>query len=141
MKELERAKEILRDGGHTAVLLKGDEVFVTDLRGVKPLVAWLKSGVDFSGYYGADKVVGRGAGFLYALLKVKALHANVVSRGAVEVLKAHNIAVEYDVLVDNIINREGTGICPFEEAVSDVSDADEAYKIVIKKMREMGISV
>jgi len=104
------------------------------------LVEWLESNKDLTGFSAADRVVGRGAAFLYVLLGVKAVYAHVISHAALEVLTAHNIAIEYDIAVEHIINRQGNGICPFEAAVFGIINAQEAYGAIKQKMQEMGMA-
>lgn len=139
MTDLEKAKILLLEGDYTCVLCCGEEIHTSTQRGVRPLVEWLESDEDFVSWSAADKVVGRGAAFLYVLLGVRAVYANVISRAALEVLQTHQIAVEYTADVENIINRKGDGICPFEEAVLNVTEANEAYVAIKQKMRDMGI--
>ncbi len=141
MKDLNRVKELLINSNDTCVLCKGERVYRSDLRGVKPLVMWLESGEDFKGFSAADKVVGKGAAFLYVLLQVEKLYANVISESALCVLRKHNIEVQYSTLVENIINRRGDGICPFEEAVLDIDDKDEAFSAIKAKMTELNITL
>lgn len=139
MTEFVTAKKLLQSGRYTCVLCKNGNIYLSEKRGVKPLVMWLDSGADFSGYSAADKVVGKGAAFLYVLLKVKEIYASVISKGALSVLNQYGIQVEYGTLVENIINRTGTGICPFEDAVADINEADAAYTKIVRKMKEMNI--
>lgn len=141
MSDLSRAKQELLANGYTCVLCKGDEIYTSNDRGVKPLVALCESGVDFGGFSASDKVVGRATAFLYVLLGVKEVYALVISKSALKVLNERRICVDYGTLVDHIINRKGDGICPFEEAVLNINDKNEAYAIILKKMREMGISL
>jgi len=139
MASLEQAKNLLLTGEYTCVLCGGEQVHTSVFRGVKPLVQLLRSGVNVSGFYAADKVVGKATAFLYILLGVQAVYAKVISRSAREVLQEHGIAVQYDVLSESIINRKGDGICPFEAAVMDVSDPEMAYPVILRKMEEMNI--
>ena len=136
---LEKAKQLLLTGEYTCVLVGENNILTSVHRGVRPLVEWLKSGTHVRGYSAADKVVGRATAYLYVLLGVRELYATVISRPALEVLTAHAIPVEYCQCVDNIINRTGDGICPFEEAVMDISDPDAAYTAIISKMRSMNL--
>ena len=133
------AKDILISGSYTCVLMKEDNVVTSYERGVKPLVNLIRSGEDFSDFYAADKVIGKATAFLYVLLQVKSVYASVISESALQVLTDNSICVEYETLVKNIINRRGDGICPFEDAVLSVEDADVALAVIINKMREMGI--
>ena len=120
--DLEQARRILESGEYTCVLCRGSQVYTATARGVKPLVDWLDSGLDLSGFSAADKVVGRATAFLYVLLGVRAVHARVMSEPAMEVLNANAISASCDRLVSGIINRRGDGPCPFENAVMGIAD-------------------
>lgn len=141
MKDLIKAKEILRSEGCTCAMCREDDVYTTTGRGVKPLVAWLESEESFKDFCAADKVVGKATAFLYVLLGVKAVYACVISKSALQVLTEHHVAAEYDELVENIINRQGDGICPFEAAVLDVTQPSAAYETIRRKMSEMNITI
>lgn len=138
---LKNVKEILESGGYTCVLTDGVSLHTSMNRGVKPLVQFLQSGAVPPGCYAADKVVGRATAYLYVLLKVRGVYAQVISEPAVQVLQDHGIAVDYGIRVPNIINRRGDGICPFEAAVMAIRDPREAYTAILEKMREMNISL
>lgn len=140
MTDLEKARELLHTGGYTCVLCRGSKHHASVLRGVKPLVKWVESSGDLRGFSAADKVVGKGAAFLYVLLGVQSVYSHVISLPALEVLRKHGINVEYDTLVEHIINRRGDGFCPFEVAVMDIDDADTAYRAIRKKMDDMNIA-
>ena len=139
MRGLKKAKECLLSGEYTCVLYKEDALITSTRRGVSPLVKWLEAGDDFNGYYAADKVVGKATAFLYVLLGVTAVYARVISEPALEVLKTYEIEVVYDTVVEHIINRQGDGICPFEAAILTVDTAETAYKMILDKMKEMGL--
>lgn len=139
MKDIEQAKEILNAGNYTCVLCKKGDIHTSRARGVKPIVQWYESEQDYHGYSAADKVVGKATAFLYALLGVKAIYAHVISKSALDVLKKHNIHIEYGSLVEHIMNRKGDGICPFESTVLTVDTPDEAYRAIHNKMKEMNI--
>ena len=139
MRDLIRAKELLATDKYTCVLCRDGENIFSEQRGVKPLVDMYSQGVDLKGFSAADKVVGKATAFLYLLLGVNEIYARVISRLALELLSENGVFVEYGVLTENIINRRGDGICPFEEAVLGISDRQEAYRVIICKMKEMGI--
>lgn len=128
--DLENAKKILSDGSYTCVLCKGEDTVSSSFRGVKPLLDLLDSGKDFSGYSAADKVVGRATAFLYCLLGVTAVHAQVLSKPALQVLENARIAITWDALVDGIRNRENTGPCPMEHATRNSQTPVEALAAI-----------
>lgn len=137
MTDLELAKEQLIKEGCTCVIRKGDTVYSSTARGVKPLLNLLDSGEDYSGYSTADKVVGKAAAMLYVLLGVSRLHAYVISRKAVEVLACGGIEVTYDTLAERIHNRTNTGFCPMEEAVWEIDDLQEGLQAVRDKAAQL----
>ena len=139
MNDLQNAKQTLLEGNFTCVLCKGDAVLTTTERGVKPLVRWLTEGTDLRDFSAADKVVGKATAYLYCLLGVKAVHAQVMSGAAARVLEENGIAASQNKLVENIINRQGTGICPFEEAVWEIHDPQNALAAIRNKMMQMKI--
>lgn len=135
--DTQKAIAILNEGNYTCVVCLGDSFHTATQRGVKPLLDWLDSGVSLAGYCAADRVVGRAAAFLYCLLGVSEVYAKVMSRPAAQVLADQGISVHADVFTDGIINRKGTGPCPFEAAVLDITDPDEALVTIRNKLATM----
>ena len=139
MTNIENAKMILTSGGYSCVLCKDSELFTSSQKGIKPLVDYYKSNCSFNGFSAADKIVGKATAFLYLLLGVSAVYADVISSPALELLSKNGVYVGYDTKTDYIINRQGNGICPFENAVKDIEDPDTAYGIILDKMKELSI--
>lgn len=132
-----KARELLESGNYTCVVCRDVLVYATKERGVAPLLHWLDSGINMAGFSAADRVVGRGAAFLYCLLGVKEVHARVMSHPATQVLDACGIGFSADTFTEGIINRAGTGPCPFEAAVMDIQDAETALNAIRAKRRQM----
>ncbi len=141
-KDLDKAVKLFESGEYTCVLCRGDSVIKSCERGIKPLMKLLNDKTDVQGYSAADRIVGRAAAFLYILLKVTAVHASVMSKGAVRLLEENGIIVESDTVTDAIINRNGDDICPMEKAVENVYMPDEAFlklgEAVSKMMKSKG---
>lgn len=135
--DLSTAIETLNNGRYTCVLCKDGEFYTSAERGVKPLVGLLDSGADLREFSAADKVVGKAAAFLYVLLGVKSVYAHVMSEGAVGVFSENNIGYQCDTTARKIINRAGTGICPMEEAVGDLSDPNDALQAIRAKLKQL----
>ena len=135
--DLQTAKKQLLEGGYTCVLCLDGKIATSTYRGVKPLLNWLDEGLDMTGASAADKVVGRATAFLYCLLGVSRVYAAVMSRPAAQVLEENGIEAHWGELVDGIINRRGTGPCPFEDAVMHITDSQEALTAIRNKMAMM----
>ena len=135
--ETEKAAALLETLDCTCVVCKGEQIHTARERGVKPLLNWLDNGPDLRDFCAADKVVGRATAFLYCLLGVKEVYARVMSRPAAQVLLAHGIGVEAGEVVEGIINRRGTGPCPFEAVVMEIDDPGEALSAIRARLLEM----
>lgn len=134
---LKNAIEILKSDDYTCVIVSGDSIYTSHDRGVKPLLDWFYSDIDTNGYAAADKVIGKAAAYLYALLEIKEVYTKVISEPAYEVMKKHSIEVHYEQLVEAIRNRTNTGFCPMETAVMDIDNADDALIAIKKKISEL----
>ncbi|MBE5847401.1 MAG: DUF1893 domain-containing protein [Lachnospiraceae bacterium] len=134
-KELREAYDLMQKEGYSLVLKKEDDLITGHERGIRMLLMILQIGNDYSGYVAADKVIGKGAAFLYILLKIKEIHANVISEPALATLKDKGVKVFYEELVPMIRNRDNTGFCPMEQAVLDETDPQAAFRKLLEKTR------
>lgn len=134
---LEKAKALLAAESFTCVLLKDEAVYTSRERGVQPLLRLIDDGTDVKNFSAADKVVGNGAAYLYVYLGVKEVFAEVISEPAVKTLQQYGVIVEYNTCVKNIINREGTGICPMELAVQNAVSPQDALMCIREKLASM----
>lgn len=122
----------------TVVFTRGEKVvYESTDRGVKPLIAAIDSGVDYSGCDAADKIVGKAAANLYLLINVKSVRACVMTYAAKDILTANGIQCEADTFTDKIVNRNGDGPCPMETAVADADSPDAAFKSIREKIKLM----
>lgn len=136
-KDLRLAKSLLEEEKLTCVAVFGDTVLKSTERGVAPLIKWLENGESLMDFHVADKVVGKGAAYLYVLLEIKSIHAVVLSDGAKEVLNRFNIKFSCDQNPKRILNRNKTGFCPIESAVMDKNDPHDALSAIKKRLEEL----
>lgn len=132
MTNLEKAKNNL--GEHKISIVSSTLSLTSDLRGVMPIIDFINEGYDLSGASVADLVVGKAAAMLFIKAGIKDVDTIIISKPALKVLEEHHITVKYEKLVDNIINRDKTGLCPFESLVLDVDDVSIAYKLIVEKL-------
>ena len=135
MTDLEKAVKAL--DGHTIALCKGENIIISDKKGISPMIGFIDDGADLRGYSAADLVVGKAAAMLLVKAGIKEVFAKNLSKSGEEYLEKHGITVKYDVLTDKILNRSGDGICPMECAVSDTEDFDEGYRLIKEKLEVM----
>ena len=86
-----------------------------------------------------DKLVGKAAALLISYFMAKEVHCIVLSMTAKEVLERRGIRHYWETLTPMILNRTGTGICPFEQAVMDVDDPRAGYERVGSTLKSLGI--
>lgn len=131
-KDLQKAKNNL--AGHTLALCKDEILFLSDKRGILPMVEYIDDNADLRGFCAADTIVGKAVASMFVKSGILAVYANVMSKTAFDYLKSHGIYAEYTTLVDVIVNRQGTGSCPMEEAVKDLQNPDECFVALKNKL-------
>ncbi len=137
MSNIEKAIKMLSEGGYTCVICSDGDTQTSTMRGVAPLLKWLDEGRNLSEYSAADKVVGKGAAYLYILLEIKELYAHIISRPAYDTLKKYNIPVTYTTMTEAVRNRDNTGFCPIETAVMDIENPQDALTAIKRKIEDM----
>ena len=109
-------------------------------RGVADLFNLVADESDFlRGASVADRVIGRGAALLLVKGGAREVYAQVISSGALEVLRSAGIETSFGKEVPNIINRTGTDICPVEKLTADTSSPDEAYERIKQFLDSMNL--
>jgi hypothetical protein len=73
-------------------------------------------------------VAGKAIALLCAYAKVKEVYAAVMSRQALPVFKNYKVVYHWNEFVENILDANKTGICPFEKAAANISDPEKAYE-------------
>lgn len=113
----------------------GKQVYSSTKRGIAPLLFLIDNGIPVQGGIAYDKIVGKAAALLYALMSIKEVHAGVLSAKAVEVFTAHKIVFTYETLAEQIINRKGDGVCPMEKTVENIIDPQAAFTALKAKLQ------
>jgi len=130
MNDLELAKKILKENDLTLVFVKdGKIIFEGKSEGMRDLVLVVDKFRDkLKNSSVADSVVGKAAACLFIFSKVNSVFAGKISEAAVAELKEKNIYFEYDEVVEKILNKNGTDICPFEKISLSSKSPEETYK-------------
>jgi hypothetical protein len=129
MSDLDIAKSRLQSDNLTLIVVKNGEVlFETGshritgfLSAIEQLRDSLKDGSV------ADRVAGKAVALLCVYAGIRHVYAEVLSRKAKAVFEENRIRHEWKELVDNILDLNRSGVCPFEKAASDISDPEKAY--------------
>ncbi len=141
MDDLQRAKNLLTENNASIVLVKGDDVFISDKKGIAPMIGFISENINLSGFSAADKTVGKAAALLFSLAGIKEIYAEKFSRAAIPVLKEHDIKYSYKEIYDKILNRDKSDICPMEKTVADINDPEQAFAALKNKLETLRKSV
>ncbi len=130
MKDLKIAKHRLKQKNLDLVIAKnGRIIFENGSQGIRGLLhAIEKLGKELMGSSVADRIVGRAAAMLCAYSKAASVFAVTISEEGIKVLKDNKVFCRFENRVPNILNYEGTDICPFEKLVIGFTKPEEAYK-------------
>ena len=101
------------------------------------LMEWLDDENDYSAFSAADKVIGRGAAFLYLLMGIKSIYVAVISQPSLDLLTENGVDLVYGVFVHAIRSRDNTGFCPIESAVTGIDNPQDALVRIRKRTAEL----
>jgi hypothetical protein len=130
MRDLETARKCLDEKGLTLSIVKeGEIVFETESRGMSAFLGAIERFEDkLKGASIADKVIGKAVALLCVHAKVNAVYAPILSRKAKALLEENSICVEWETLVQNVLNADKAATCPFEELAVEIADPKDAYR-------------
>jgi hypothetical protein len=83
-------------------------------------------------------VAGKALALLCVYAGIREVYADVVSRKAKAVFEVNHIPFEFKSMVDNVLDMNKSGVCPFEKVAADISAPKDAYatfKIMLDKMK------
>lgn len=129
MTDLDIAKNELYEENLTLAIVKNGEVLYATknhrISGFLDAIEKLDSKLEGASL--ADRVAGKAIALLCVYAKITEVYATVLSRKAQAVLKQHKITFHWTELVDNVLDANKTGVCPFEKAAANISNPTEAY--------------
>mgnify|MGYP001041379568 CR=1 FL=1 len=132
MRDLEIAKKRLREESLTLSIVKnGKIIFETVSHGISGfLEAVERCNGGLEGASVADRIAGKVIALLCVYAGVKAVYAMILSEGAKAVFENYAVYHQWKDLVENILDIDKIGICPFEKLAAEISDPTEAYRRV-----------
>ncbi|MCC8087966.1 MAG: DUF1893 domain-containing protein [Rikenellaceae bacterium] len=129
--EIELAKNHLKNYGYSLVVVKDGVELVSKERGIMPLLKICEKNQDIlEGAVLADKVIGKAAAFIICKTKLKEVYAEVMSESAVQVLSQAGIKYGYGRLVSEIMNRDGSDLCPMENLCRNIDTPHEGIMAI-----------
>ncbi len=134
--DLAVAKKILLEKDVSIVLVKYGKIWKEKKgMGIKPILELIEEmGKELSEYVIGDRILGRASAFLCRYAKVQAVYSPQATKTAIAILILGGIPCQIDQMIPFIKNRNGTGMCPFEDLLKDVEEPNDAYKILKEKI-------
>jgi hypothetical protein len=131
---------MLEESGLNLLVFRGGEtVFSSASGGIMPLIEAIDV-LDSEGLgelVTADRIVGRAAVLLNIHLGVSEVHAILISTGAKDLLRVHDVGYHFREETDAIKMKDGVIYCPFERLVQDISNPEEAYIKIKTKLGQL----
>jgi hypothetical protein len=128
--DLEIAKNGLSEKHLSLSVVKGRHViFEAKTHGVMGFLEAVEKLEDrLDGASVADRVVGKAIALLCVYVNAKAVYAITISRTAKAVLEGNAVYVQWDTLVESILDADKSKTCPFEQLVEKTADPADAYR-------------
>lgn len=123
----------LFETGQVSIALKKDGVLVYQHlgRGIRPALDLLDSHPDLlRGADVFDLIVGKAAASVFILGGARSVFAFTISDSAIALLQAHGVPCGWRTRTDQIINRTGTGLCPFEQSVLTLETPEACLPVI-----------
>jgi len=130
MSDLDIAKSKLYEEELTLTIVKnGEVIFKTRSHRISGFLSAIeKFGAKLEGASVADRVAGKAIALLCVYAKIKEVYAEILSKKAKTVFEQNGIHHEWKELVDNVLDLNKSGVCPFEKAATGISDPKDAYR-------------
>jgi hypothetical protein len=130
MNDLEIAKRTLYKKELTLAIVKNGEVlFETRSHRISGFLGAIEQfGDALEGASLADRVAGKAIALLCVYAKINEVYAEILSKKAKTVFEQNGIHHEWKELVDNVLDLNKSGVCPFEKAADGISDPKDAYR-------------
>ena len=124
MQDLEIAKKELHEKKLTLVIAKNGQIlFQTNSHRVSGFIRAIDTlGIQLKNASLADRVVGKALALLCVYAGIKEVYADVLSKKAQTLFEENRVAFQWEHLVDNILDLNKIGVCPFEKAAARISD-------------------
>ena len=140
MENLEIAKNQLYNKQLTLVIVKNSKViFQTNSHRISGFIYAIDTlSNQLNGASVADRIAGKALALLCIYAGIREVYAEVLSKKAQSLFEENRVACQWEHLVDNVLDLNKTGVCPFEKAASEILDPKKSYsafKALLEKMK------
>ncbi len=140
MQDLELSKKELYSKQLTLAIAKNGQVlFETDSHRISGFIHAIDTlGILLKDASIADRVAGKALALLCIYAGIREVYAEVLSKKAKVLFEENNVVCQWENLVDNVLDLNKSGMCPFEKAAAEISDPKDSYsafKALLEKMK------
>jgi len=127
-----RYQNMIASGRASCVVADENELLYEALgTGAFPLLNYvMRSERAAAPVYVFDKVLGSAAAILALRLSPAYVYGQLMSDGALALLRKHGVCCEYRDRTDKIMNRTQTGLCPLEQRTLGITDLEEGMRVI-----------
>jgi hypothetical protein len=132
MNAAELLKQLDEEGKSLIIVNNGRTIFSSSEVGLAGLLKAIDI-VDprlLDGSIVVDRVVGKAAALIAISFGAKEIHAVLMSRPAIDVLRKNSKVFSHINIVDEIKDKSGLAMCRFEKIVSNIEDPKEAVRLL-----------
>lgn len=136
IKDLNLAREILSSTDNSIVIICNGKIWNQKKgEGMGPILETIEEmGEDIFDSVIGDRILGRASALLCRYAKAKGVYSPQGTKTGIALLIMGGVPCQVDELIPFIKNRDGSGICPFENMLKDVVSPEEAYNILKQKV-------
>ena len=122
---------LVQNGLSFAIVKNGEVLSTSNEQGVRPFFDAVTSlGQTLNGAAVADQIIGKAVAMLCVYAGIESVYTRMISEPAVKSLAEAAIPVSSDRTVPVILNRDGTGWCPFEKLTRNLDTPVEVFDAI-----------
>ena len=130
-------KKFMQRDDYSCIITNNGVTKTYHTTGIYDLYNILNTDKEFlSGAHIKDRVIGKAAAALMIIGGVKEVETPLISTPAKNLLLTHGVKVSFDKEVENILNRNKTGLCPMEKRITDTESLYEIYNKIHEFVNE-----
>jgi len=124
-------------GEYSLALVKEDRIlFSSDKTGLRPLIECINNNSELKDCILYDKIVGLAAARLIVYSGIiSSVITDLASKQAIELLEENKITIDPKKIVDNILNKDKSFVCPMERR-AEASKNNKDFFLEINKIYE-----
>lgn len=133
---LNLARDIMQTSDSSVVVIKNSQILTKKKGdGIRPLLEAIEElGEQMQGSIVGDRILGKASALLCRYGEASAVYSPQGTKTAIALLILGGIPSQIEQMIPYITNRSGDGLCPFEKMLENITEPEEAYKILKEKI-------